>query len=367
MSEDTANLSAALVRAGRLNFSVTAVEACPCYCLKDAFEVADRCVTVKSGKPLCLTLAADMTNAVLQAEKAPDAMREEPLLFKCGGCGGSVSMIGAPVSDLYASLSDEQRRRVEALVETLGRFSLFKTLNAGELRTIVPEIKAGNFEKGAIIIRQGEFGRSLYIVESGSVDVLAGKNDEVLIATLGAGEIFGEMSLLSGACCSATIRVRENSRILALDGGLFTNMVIRYPSLQDYLFHLLTRRLRETNALKETQLGRGLKGSLDDLQLPELLQALHMSRKSGRLCLNTPRGEGTVMMKHGDMVDADYLQLRDADAFFELLRDDDGSFSFSPSLPPEISDRAPLGDFMELLMEGFVRLDEARRAATNNK
>jgi hypothetical protein len=169
------------------------------------------------------------------------------------------------------------------------------------------------------------------------------------------------MSLLSGACCSATIRAREPTKLLSLDGSLFTGLVVRYPALQDYLFHLLTHRLREANSLKEAHLKKGIKGSLDDLQLAELLQALHMSRKSGLLDVDTPRGKAVVALEDGEIVGIDYLDRRGVEGFFELLRESRGTFSFSPALPGASAGRPPIGDFMALLMQGFVRMDEGQQ------
>jgi CRP-like cAMP-binding protein len=337
---------------GTFRFSISAADRCPVYEVGDEFDLEDIRLVPSHGKPVCMVMAGDMVRSMTEGA-APSN-----LVITCTGCGGTATARGTPLSDLFGSLSHDQQRRVEVLVETLGRFSLFKTLNEEELRTVLPEMKAGDFEPGAIVVKQGEIGRYLYIVESGSVDVLAGEHDEVLLTTLGQGEIFGEMSLLSGTPVSATVRVRQESRLLAIDGHHFTRMVVRYPSLQIYLFRLLTHRLRETNSLKETQPARGIRGNLDDMQLAELLQALHTARRSGRLDLLLPGGQATVMIRTGNIVGIDYDKRQNAEGFFELLKQNDGTFVFSPDLPSEYAETPQIGDFMHLLMEGLVRIDE---------
>jgi CRP-like cAMP-binding protein len=267
------------------------------------------------------------------------------------------------VSDIFSAMSDDQRRRAEGLVDTLGRFSLFRAMDEQELRRILPEIKGGDFEPGTVIVRKGEQGRYLYIIESGSVEMVAGPGDEMVLTELRPGEIFGEMSLLSGTPSSATVRVRERSRLLAIDGERFTKLVTAYPSLQNYLFRLLSYRLRESSELRETRFSKGIRGTLDDLQLAELLQMLHTSHKSGQLSLHFPGGEAMVSMRDGNLVAIQYQEHTDEEGFFELLKQTEGSFSFTPVLPPEFAKRPEIGDFMQLLMEGFVRLDEDTRSA----
>jgi CRP/FNR family transcriptional regulator, cyclic AMP receptor protein len=169
------------------------------------------------------------------------------------------------------------------------------------------------------------------------------------------------MNLLSGTPCTATVRVRDHARLLALDGGHFTRMVTRYPSLQLYLFRMLAHRLRETNMLMKGRASKGINGSLDDLHCAELLQALHTSQKSGSLELSLPQGKAQVVLVNGEIVDVDYLRMKGPDAFFTLLRENEGTFSFTPAVPPEYAKCRPIGDFMHLLMEGFVRLDESLR------
>lgn len=335
-----------------VRLSVTEAQDCPLYLTKDEFEIEYNHLIVESGKPTCLALAADIKNVLSTAHSL------QQLSFSCSGCKGTITVKGVVGADLFGSLNHEQRHLVEGLVETLGRFSLFKTLNERELRTVIPEMKAGDFDPGTIIVKQGDFGQFLYIIESGAVDILSGQNDGAVITTLKQGEIFGEMNLLSGTPCTATVRIKEPTRLLALDGRHFTKLVIRYPSLQMYLFRMLAHRLRETNQLLTLRDTKGMHGSLDDLCCAELLQALHTSQKSGMLELSLPRGKALIVLKNGEFTIIDYLQMQGKEALCEILKESDGSFSFSPVLPAEYAQCRPFGDFMHLLMEGFVMLDE---------
>jgi len=351
------DLAGAFQDGARLRFTVVSEEQCPIYVRGDRLDVEGRRLSVQGGKATCLTLAGDIDEVLRRGTVEAPVKEGRTPGITCGGCEGRITLKVSGIPDMLERLDPQQRRLVEALLETLGQFSLFNTLGERELRRIVPEMKAGRFEPGAIVLRQGDPGRHLYIIVSGSVDVLAGEKNDILLTTLGKGEIFGEMSLLSGAGCSATIRVREPSRLLALDGTVFSKMIVQHPSLQLYLFRLLANRLRETNVLKEAQVASGIRGSLDDIELAELLQALHTAGKTGLLRLDLSTGSGVVAMKDGELLDVAYDKLVGEDAFFALLEQREGTFAFSPGLPPEHANRDPIGDFIGLLMEAFVRLD----------
>jgi CRP-like cAMP-binding protein len=260
-------------------------------------------------------------------------------------------------------LDQEKLERLEKIVRSMGQFSMFKTLDEHELKRILPDLKVCYYEQGDVVINQGDYGRYLYIVLSGRFEVLGGPDGKSTLATLGPGEVFGEMSLLSGNVCTATIRGMEKSRLLSLDGDVFRRTVERLPALQQYLFRLITGRMAKTNLLREAQLSQGIRGKLSDLSLAELLQALNLSRKSGALEVGLSRGAGHVFMGGGEVVGAEYVGKNGPEALCEMLTETDGTFAYSPDLPASYEGAPKIGEFMNLLMEGLVRIDEAVKEA----
>ena len=99
-------------------------------------------------------------------------------------------------------------------------------------------------------------------------------------------------------------------------------------------------------------------GSLDGLNVAELLQTLHMHQKTGRLHVHTPAGEARVSFRAGALVAARFGAEDNQEAVYRLLRQSEGSFRFVPGLPPTLATARELGDFMTILMEGLRRLDE---------
>ena len=80
--------------------------------------------------------------------------------------------------------------------------------------------------KGTILFRQGDPSDSMFVVASGRIRLTLGAGAEVReIGTLGAGDFFGEISLLTGAERTATAEVIEDSRLLVVGRDAFRMMV----------------------------------------------------------------------------------------------------------------------------------------------
>ncbi|MFO0661971.1 MAG: DUF4388 domain-containing protein [Polyangiaceae bacterium] len=116
-----------------------------------------------------------------------------------------------------------------------------------------------------------------------------------------------------------------------------------------------------------------LRGDLRQVPLPDLVQLLSMHRRSGLLSVLTPTGNGELRIEDGDVTWASFRHLRGEKAFFRLLREIDGSFSFAPASPPSstsgpgssssLSGPRMLQGTSNLILEAMRHRDEAERAA----
>lgn len=321
----------------------------------DEFKITDISLFLPLGKPACLTLIGDM-EIFMKCESFEDSFLEGESgdILDCSGCTGRVRLEYR--KDRSSSSPEKPGRDFTSTITVLSKFAFFQTFDEGNIKDLVSSLKLLKFKKGDVIITEGDAGKNLYIIISGSVDVIG--TEGISIATLGTGEIFGEMSLLSGDPVGATIKVVESSKILSLQGEYFRKVLNKHPSLQMYIARLLARRLAKTNVHMTSEFASGIVGKLSEMLPSVLFQTLNLNQKTGVLYFDLPGNSAEVYFREGEIIGADFGKKSGKDAFFELLKTKDGRFKFSPGLPDDKKSKPALDDFMGLLMEGVRRIDE---------
>jgi CRP-like cAMP-binding protein len=97
-----------------------------------------------------------------------------------------------------------------------------------------------------VIIRQGEAGNCMYVIQSGEVEVLRHKDGvEVQLAIRKNGDFLGEMALFSREVRSATIRALGDARVLTVDRKSLLNSIQKDPSLAFRIIETLSKRIRD--------------------------------------------------------------------------------------------------------------------------
>ncbi len=334
---------------------------CPLYKTGDEFKLSGRSLSAPKDKPACLTLASDITRALETWENLKKYKMDGAggHLFNCSGnkTGCGITRIGHQSETKF---DDGQIQKldheVSAIAGLLARFSMFKTLSEFELKEIVSYFRIREYPSGETIIKIGEPGVKLYIVVSGEVEVIG--DHGIHIASLGKGEVFGEMSLLSGDPVVTTIKTVVPSKLLYLYGPYFRRVLNRFPSIQIYFARLLARRPAQPNTQLSRECASGIIGVLTEISPSELLQTLNMNRKTGVVTFSLSRGPAEISLLDGNLVRIEYDGLMNEEAFFEILKEREGRFKFNPGLPGKDIGARSVGDFMWLLMEGLNRIDE---------
>ncbi len=143
----------------------------------------------------------------------------------------------------------------------LAASSLFRDVQPEEASAILARLQPAHFVQGMHILERGQWHGLLYIIATGYVSVLLPKNgsvahemykenatpDEHILARLGPGECFGEMSLITGEPPTATIRVEQDVTLLSLAQSDFLALIGSCPTLSRNINTILTRRLSRTN------------------------------------------------------------------------------------------------------------------------
>jgi cAMP-dependent protein kinase regulator len=178
-----------------------------------------------------------------------------------------------------------------------GAGSLLSGLGQQELQSVLEALEPRVFEPGETIVEEGQPGNSMFAIVEGSVEVLrtlkSGRRR--MVAYLGEGDFFGEMSLLSDVPRLATVRAFERTAVLELTRERLERILQRHSSVEEVLrgFH------------RERLLGDVLRSNpLFQAFTPEQRQALG---RDFQLC---SRPAGALVLEQGQEVDALYLLLR---------------------------------------------------------
>lgn len=118
------------------------------------------------------------------------------------------------------------------------------------------EIQNQHFEAGDTVFRQGDLGDSVYVIKRGECEVLQEKDgEENLLATLIAGDYFGEMALLSDRCRNATIRARTALEVLIIPKEEFDKLRESVPAFGE-VFRALAQTRAETEQRIESAVNK---------------------------------------------------------------------------------------------------------------
>jgi CRP-like cAMP-binding protein len=150
-------------------------------------------------------------------------------------------LIGREPAVLRLLLRFFRARMVGALLATS---PLFTSLQAAAHRDWVSRFRLSEVPAREYVLRRGAAGRGLHVVLAGELSVRAPEPgaDDTLLAVLGPGEVFGEMSLLGDGLATADVRTELRSWLLWLPRDDFFELIAHRPGVREALEMLAERR-----------------------------------------------------------------------------------------------------------------------------
>jgi CRP/FNR family cyclic AMP-dependent transcriptional regulator len=136
----------------------------------------------------------------------------------------------------------------------LKRVPLFSGLTDSQIERLAAGSVRRSFPKGRTIVAEGEPSQSLYVLLSGRAKVQRSDTEgkEVILAVLGPGECFGEMSLIDDAPRSASVITLESCDFMSINKESFKSMLASSPEICMRIMKGLVKRLREADKKIET-------------------------------------------------------------------------------------------------------------------
>jgi len=145
---------------------------------------------------------------------------------------------------------------METIRETLGGVRLFAdALSAAQLDQLAGKCHVADYDAGAVLFTEGDFGTFMVAIVSGRLDVtVAGARHATReVAVLGPGEIVGEMSLMTGARRSATVTALEPTRVVEITKVALESVFVRSPDLLDRMSEVLAERRAELEKISDDE------------------------------------------------------------------------------------------------------------------
>jgi CRP/FNR family transcriptional regulator, cyclic AMP receptor protein len=126
--------------------------------------------------------------------------------------------------------------------ELLAACPLFRGIDQTGLAGLAEVATPVDFPSGHVIARQGEIGTGFFVVVSGMVRVV---RDGDVVARLGAGEFFGELSVLDRMPRNASVVADAPTTCLALASWDFDKVLLQQPALTLTILRGVAARLRD--------------------------------------------------------------------------------------------------------------------------
>jgi CRP/FNR family cyclic AMP-dependent transcriptional regulator len=126
---------------------------------------------------------------------------------------------------------------------------LFANMDSEQTRALQASMTRIEMARGEVLFHEGEPGDRLYVIAHGKIKLGRRSSDgrENLLAVLGPGEMFGELSLFDPGPRTATASVVADARLLELGHQDLIDWLQSSPTVAKHLLEALARRLRRTN------------------------------------------------------------------------------------------------------------------------
>ncbi len=148
-----------------------------------------------------------------------------------------------PTRTVHVQRSADMAKKARSHIqEALKRWTLAEAFFSEELQELSLSTQNRVFAPGEIIVRKGDAGHSLFAIVEGEVEIFATPDLDLPIARLGAHEIFGEMSLLTGEARSATVRAKTSVEVLEIEKTGLQKVIAKRPELSDRLAEMVQQR-----------------------------------------------------------------------------------------------------------------------------
>lgn len=140
-------------------------------------------------------------------------------------------------------ISDVRVKEAALVCAFLRNCPLFASLTPGTLSSVADRVLIERHPAGSTIVRQGDPGDKFYVIKSGTLEVLIEEGGETRsLKTLGSGEFFGEIALLTGETRTATVATQTDAELYSLGKEEFDRVIDASDSFEAELRKVVFER-----------------------------------------------------------------------------------------------------------------------------
>ena len=171
-----------------------------------------------------------------------------------------------------------------ATSDLLKQVPFLAALDLPDLELLARAVSRRSFNRGDAIMHKQDEGRSLFIVESGSIRVYLPslQGADLTLAVLGAGDFVGDLSLLDGQPRSASADAMEDTNVLVLERSDFIALIRSRPDAAMAVMNVVAKRLRDTDEMASDLAFLDVRGRLAK-KLLEMASSHGVDRDDGTL------------------------------------------------------------------------------------
>lgn len=187
--------------------------------------------------------------------------------------------------DFKAKIVPKTDDQIKRITNKVNQSFMFSALNEKDLKTVIDAMEERSFKKGETVIKQGEDGEVLFLLETGKLDCFKRiQEKDTFLKNYLPGEAFGELALLYNAPRAATIIATEDSKMWSLDRSTF-NHIVKDASVK--------RREMYEKFLKSVEILK----SIDNYEINQISDALKSSKYN----------KGDMIIKKDDIGEEFYI------------------------------------------------------------
>ncbi len=176
--------------------------------------------------------------------------------------------------------------RAEDVAALLAQVPAFERLGGEQLDAVAAVAMPRRFGAGEAVFREGDASSSCYLVRSGPARAIREHLDgrQITLATIGPGEIFGELAMFNDERRSATVEAIDDLEVLAILGHDMRRLMREHAEIAMNIAISLARRLRNANE----RLARQSFQTVQSRVAAVLERAGVISQGRGRLTVHDP-------------------------------------------------------------------------------